>query len=211
MGVSESVCWPLRGGRAAGAQKVWGLGWAREQRNLREKMCGDWVSQTGLSGCARAGEGWRWGPRGNKTGCGGGACAVLGKPKRPGQIKKGTRRRQHWESGVRGQGGKECGGGEQGGVSWAQGRSEGRCGACAQWGHDLRKDKLKEAGVRERISRRRQGHQWTEVTPVWVWNGTPSIPHPPSVFPPLFCPSLGSSSVQQQPATHHPSIGSSAL
>lgn len=39
MGVSESLCWPLRGGRAAGAQKVWGAGGGPGSNGTAGKKC----------------------------------------------------------------------------------------------------------------------------------------------------------------------------
>lgn len=152
----------------------------------------------GVGAAGRDREQWnRWDKmygdcRAPRPGYGEGARTVLGKPKRLGQIKKclGRTALGKW---IEGTGWKR--------MWWGVG---GQLPPGMQLGHDLRKDKLKEAAVRERISGWRQGQQRTEVTPVWLWNGTPSIPHPPSVSPLLLRPSRGSSSVQ--PPITHPSV-----
>lgn len=63
--VSERFCWPLGGGWAAGAQKTQeGVGGtvSNGTGTAGKKVCGDWISQTGPTGCGgdREEQAWLW-------------------------------------------------------------------------------------------------------------------------------------------------------
>lgn len=112
----------------------------RKQQDFCKKMFeGDWVAQ---SGPTVHGQGdWRWEPRENRPGWGGGVPA-LSRERGTDEEKRTNQGRTALGSRERGECGKQRGGGM--GSAGLRLAGEGRGGACVQLGHNLRKSKAKK-------------------------------------------------------------------